>query len=296
MSWQDVMRAYRALLDQAQAPLAESLHERWVSYRTAVLGTQIQRPFHLRILLEELDNRRLALGVEKEEISILEHGCGSGMNVLYLVALGYSGARGVDIDSVDGFSHLNRIALAAGVTDRTFAVYDGLKLPLHTESVDFVFSNQVIEHVKREYVNAYFSEEKRVLKCGGVVLHQIPHRLTPYDSHTKTWFIHYFPNGVRNILYALSGHDPAYVERILSYRWPWFHRRMMRHYFGNCRDITLRRLAATRDFNRAGETTYDGSVFLRRLIDLGANARILRPALGPLIAQFVMLELIAEKV
>lgn len=71
---------------------------------------------------------------------------------------------------------------------------------------------------------------------------------------------------------------------------------MMRHYFGSCRDITLRRLAATRDFDRAGESKYDGSFFLRRLIDLGANTRFLRPALGPLIAQFVMLELIAEKV
>ena len=45
-----------------------------------------------------------------------------------------------------------------------------------------------------------------------------------------------------------------------------------------------------------GEATYDGSLFLRRLIDLGANARFLRPALGPLIAKFVMLELISEKI
>lgn len=99
-----------------------------------------------------------------------------------------------------------------------------------------------------------------------------------------------------NPLYVLSEHDPAYIEGILSYRWPWFHRRMMRHYFGNCRDIALRRLAATRGFNRAGEAAYDGSFFLGRLIGLGANARFLRPALGALIAKFVMLELIVEEV
>lgn len=289
------MQAYRALKDQGQAPSAESLHERWANYRSAVLGTRIQRPFHLRILLEELDNRCLALGAEKEEVSILEHGCGSGMTVFYLIALGYRGARGVDIGSDDNFCHLNRIAMTAGVRDPAFSVYDGLKLQFQKESVDFVYSNQVIEHVKENYIDAYFSEEQRVLKNGGIALHQIPHRLTPYDSHTRTWFIHYFPNGVRNILYALIGHDPAYVEGILSYRWPWFYRRMMRHYFGNCRDITLRRLAVTRDFNQAGEAAYDGSLFLRRMIDLGANARLLRPALGLLIAQFVMLELIAEK-
>ena len=296
MSWQDVMQAYRALQNQAQDPLAASLRERWASYRTAVFGTQIQRPFHLRILLEELDNRCLALGVEKEEMSILDHGCGGGMTVLYLIALGYRGARGVDIGSDDNFCHLNRIAMMAGATDRVFTVYDGHKLPFQTESVDFIYSNQVIEHVSEKYIDAYFSEERRILKYRGIALHQIPHRLTPYDSHTRTWCIHYLPYGLRNTLYALSGHDPAYVERILSYRWPWFHRRMLRHYFGSCRDITLRRLTVTRDFNRAGEATYDGSFFLRRLIDLGANARFLRPALGPLIAQFVMLELIAEKV
>ena len=104
MSWQDVLKAYRALQDEAHAPLATSLHEKWASYRAAVLGTQIRRPFHLRILLEELDNRCQALGVEKGELSILDHGCGGGMTVLYLIALGYGGARGVDIGSNDNFS------------------------------------------------------------------------------------------------------------------------------------------------------------------------------------------------
>ena len=56
MSWQEVLQAYRAFQDRAHAPLAASLHDQWANYRTAVRGTQVRRPFHLRILLEELDN------------------------------------------------------------------------------------------------------------------------------------------------------------------------------------------------------------------------------------------------
>ena len=38
---------------------------------------------------------------------------------------------------------------------------------------NFIFSQQVIEHVKDNLLNSYISEEKRTLRTNGIVLHQI---------------------------------------------------------------------------------------------------------------------------
>ena len=47
---------------------------------------------------------------------------------------------------------------------------------------DFIFSQQVVEHVDDDYIEAFLDEEVRVLSESGIVYHQIPHRWTPWES------------------------------------------------------------------------------------------------------------------
>jgi SAM-dependent methyltransferase len=291
VSWAAVRQAYSTLrtAESDGAPLDGA----WAAYRAAVEDTAERPPFHLRILLETLENVAKSHGIARDKVAILDHGCGGGLTVLYLIARGYHGACGVDLGHNGHIEPLNKILRRVGIAEQHFYNYDGLRLPFADGRFDLIFSQQVLEHVSAPYFEAYYSEEARVLKPAGVVLHQVPHRLVPYDSHTRTWLIHYFPKSARRLLYPLSGNDPDYVEAILALRWPWVHSRKMRQVFGNHRNITLRRLAVTRDFDKPGEAVFEGSTRLRKLIDLVSNAPVLRGVAGPIIANLVMTESLA---
>ena len=54
--------------------------------------------------------------------------------------------------------------------ERRFSVYDGRRLPLPNDSIDFLFSEEVLEHVHPTMVEDYYAEEARVLKPGAAAL------------------------------------------------------------------------------------------------------------------------------
>lgn len=293
MSWSTIKQACHRL--QVDEPGDEPLTARWAAYRSQVRESLARPPYHLRVLLETLDDLTSRTGLSRENLMILDHGCGGGHTILFLIACGFVRSYGVDLGGADRLARLNEVVAAAGIGEARFFVYDGNRLPFDDVQFDFVFSQQVLEHVSDPFFDAYYSEEARTLKPGGVALHQVPHRLVPYDSHTRTWLIHYLPKFVRPALYRATGNDPAYVERMLHLRWPWLHGRTMRRAFGNYQNITMRRLELTRDFTRPGEAPYDGSVGLRRLIDLGANTPVVRNVLGPIVTKFIMMESLSTK-
>ena len=113
----------------------------WSRYREHATAAASVPPYHLATLLEMLGR----VDKPRADIRILEHGFGSGSALLYLLAHGYTGIHGVDLGG--SAAALNRISAAAGLATPPFALYDGLKLPYADASFDFVFSQQVIEHV-----------------------------------------------------------------------------------------------------------------------------------------------------
>ena len=54
-------------------------------------------------------------------------------------------------------------------------------LPFADNTFDFVFSDQVLEHVQDH--NLAFAEIARVMKPGGISLHIFPARLKPTEAH-----------------------------------------------------------------------------------------------------------------
>lgn len=271
-----------AALSDGRSPNAE-----WSAFRNAAQATDGAPPFHLRTLIHEL--RKVQGQRSRADVTILDHGCGSGYTLLYLAALGWTNIYGVDVGGpAERLNPLMNDLL--GVSGKRFQIYEGATLPLPDESIDLVFSQQVLEHVNPNLYQRYLQEEARVLKAGGRAYHQIPQRLTPYESHTRTWFLHYLPlPAFRSAANAISrGNDVS--SRVLFLRWPWLIRADFRRVFAHIEDRTAQRAALIPDAD-----VQEGSMALRRLIANMCNL----PGLGLLarmiLGNLMMLELIAEK-
>lgn len=283
MSWVEVWAAYRgvAAARDAGRPFAAP----WQAFRDTVRG-QAAPPYHLRGLLA-------AIGAEagrgpRAELRILDHGCGGALTCLYLLTLGYEGVHGVDVGgNCETWNRLLREEF--GIAEARFRVYDGHTLPLADDSIDVAFSQQVLEHVTPAAIDSYYAEEGRVLK-GGVAIHQVPHRLVPYDTRTRTWLVHWLPRPLALRAYARLGRDAGFVANHLHLRSPAAHRRRTRAHIGACRDLTVQRLT-----DLTALDYYDGSLRLRRPMARLAGLPAVGGAIALALRNFVMIDTIARK-
>ncbi len=176
-----------------------------------------------------LENRHITKRIKqyfgdrpKESIRILDHGSGGwGATVFLLMALGYKKVSGLHIDNVDAANQFAREYF--GAIENPLREYDGAHVPFEDNSFDFIFSEQVLEHVVPDIIEDYYSEEARVLSPGGICYHIAPHRIRPYDSHSKTWLIHYLPRRLWLWFLARLGRDASSHEISLFLRTRYFH-------------------------------------------------------------------------
>lgn len=234
----------------------------------------MQPPAHLAPILETLNS----VPKQRAEITILDHGCGGGKTTLYLLALGYEGIHGVDVGG--NCESLNRLLTEeCSITDKRFHIYNGVKLPFGNNSIDFVLSQQVLEHLPDNVLDAYYAEEGRVMRQGAISYHEIPHRLMPYDSHMRSFFIHMAPRRLALQVYRMLGRNTHFYEHHLFLRWPWIHSRLARRHIGNVNDLTLRRV------RRAPVSDdYEGKISLRR----AAGILVTLPIMGKILSALAM--------
>ena len=124
---------------------------------------------------------------------VLDFGCGAGNMVEEYCAAGYD-AFGCDLLVGSESARLRRIDAAAG------------RLPFAGNTFDFVFSDQVLEHVQDH--ETAFAEIARVMKPGGISLHIFPARLKPTEAHVlvplagvmqnRWWLTLWAALGIRN--------------------------------------------------------------------------------------------------
>jgi|TARA_B100000959_G_scaffold248049_1_gene274696 SAM-dependent methyltransferase len=265
------------------APLAEV----WARFGDQAQTVAGRAPEHLSLLIDLV--RKKCGDQDPANVAILDHGCGSGLTMLVMAALGFTNIYGVDIGG--DLSALNRICRKVfGHDSDRFRVYDGDALPLPDASIDIVLSQQVLEHVRPAVLESYYREESRVLKQTGIAYHQVPHRLVPYESHTRTWFLHYLPRPIFIALLQLIRSDVPVIESHLYLRWPWRHKKLVRRFIGPYRDLTLDRLKMIRKFE-----TYDGPRGLRRLINRTIDLPVIGGALGAAIIWFVQIDTVTVK-
>jgi SAM-dependent methyltransferase len=142
---------------------------------------------------------------------ILDNGCGLGT---YLHAFGrYNNRRfGLEVElerALQAQEHAEGIVLGVGE-----------QLPFAAATFDFVFSNEVIEHVDDDA--RYAAEMVRVTRPGGRILIFSPNRWYPVEQHGIFWrgryifgnipLVNYLPTPLRN---RLAPHVRAYTGRQL---------------------------------------------------------------------------------
>lgn len=83
--------------------------------------------------------------------------------------------------------------------------FDGVNFPIFDKKKDFAFSNAVIEHVGNyEKQVEWLSNIKNISKK---LLITTPNRWLPFETHSMTFFFHWFPERVRNYFYCKIGKD-----------------------------------------------------------------------------------------
>lgn len=81
--------------------------------------------------------------------------------------------------------------------------FDGEKFPVFDRKFDFAFSNAVIEHVgSHEKQHIWLSE---ISKLTNMLFITTPNRWLPFETHSHTFFFHWFPDSIRNYFYHKIG-------------------------------------------------------------------------------------------
>jgi len=131
---------------------------------------------------------------------ILDFGCGAGRMVSAYRRIGYE-SYGCDLTMTEKSDLIRPIPK------------DSYSIPFPDNWFDFVYSDQVLEHVQDH--DLVFAEIYRVLKAGGVSLHSFPSRLKPTESHllvplggliqNRFWLTLWALLGIRNSFQAGKG-------------------------------------------------------------------------------------------
>lgn len=203
------------------------------------------------------------LNTNSKEDTILDFGCGGGVPLVLLKMAGYNNSYGVDLSNLDinKVKKQNYFIDLFNFNNKIFSELKDGKTNFNNEKFDIIISLQVLEHVKN--FNEYYEEITRLLKKQGKLILIFPHRFKPYDSHSKLYFVHYFPKFIRGIFYDLFTNEKKYYyEELLNLKSPFFHKKLAYKHFKNVKNF--------RDFNlkKFNQVSYDGNVYLKKIFIL----------------------------
>ena len=300
MSWKEIKSLYNSLLEDIDSP---KFKKKWEDFRKVVKNSERKKIQVTKFILESLNK----INKKKDDIYILDHGCGNGLKSVYLLALGYKNIYGVNVH--DEVEQLNKIILkTSDIEERRFFKTDGSKIPFSKEKFDLIISCQVVEHVNDKLIDFYYKEEGRVLKKGGYAYHEVPHLLVPYDSHSRLWLAHWAPNFIKPFAYGVlksiqqrknllkNGKDYAkkFNGKFLFLRLPGFHKKKLVKYIGyNIYEPNLK----DRIINKYNMIDFDNDApkLIRRFINIVLNLPLVGSFIGIFIKKFLMLHTLTKK-
>ncbi len=164
----------------------------------------------------EGQERRLAMIIKASQDclkgTVLENGCGVGMYVQHLAP--HAG-------KVIGLEYDFERAREAHLSSEYILNADGEALPFPSDSLDFILSHEVLEHVQDD--RQAVTEMVRVLRPSGRIVIFAPNRGYPFETHGIYWrgryhfgnipLVNYLPRPWRN---RLAPHVRVYTRRDLS--------------------------------------------------------------------------------
>jgi SAM-dependent methyltransferase len=236
-----------------------------------------------------------------KSIKILDHGCGSGLSVIFLILKGYTNTWGVTVNfdkNRKKIIMINRINKFINLllnnnnkNENRIQFYNGKTLPFEKNSFDFIFSQQVFEHLDINTKKSFIFSERLALKNNGLLYHQIPHRLVPYEAHTKNWFIHWLPLKIQKIFFRKKNYELNFIEKHLFLDWPWSVKAFFKDHSMSYENITYKRL---RNINNNSELK-GASLFIRKVIGFIFVLPFIGVLIIKLLAIFFMIEVFSYK-
>lgn len=134
------------------------------------------------------DYARSLLENRQGPVRVLDLGCGAGDSRNFFCSLNAQCSwQGAEVETSPELR-------AAGTNTSAITFFDGVNLPWDEGSFDLVYSNQVLEHVRRP--EALLAEVLRVLKPGGALAGSVSY-LEPYHSLS---LFNYTPYGLITVL------------------------------------------------------------------------------------------------
>ena len=242
--------------------------------KLSTLKKPIKNYLHLNYILENF----------KYDDKILDYGSGNSILISLLHFLGYNSLFGVDVIINKKREFIFKIC---NFNENNFYLIED-SLPFNDKYFDLVISNTVIEHVFN--VENYFSETSRVLKDDKKAYFIFPHRLRPYDSHTRTIFIHYFPKKLRKYLYDYFTKEGGnYYNNFLNLQYPGFYYKLSKRFFSSIENNTQERLLSS------SIEIYDGNKNFRKFYQSLIKIPILGKIILNLSYKFTQLSIILTK-
>ncbi len=117
---------------------------------------------------------------------VLDFGCGMGGMTLWMDEHYDCEIKGLDIDH-NHIEICNILKAKHNKEHVEFILQDIVKQPLD-EKFDYIFLNDVAEHIHPDYLQPIFSQLKNQLKPGGIIFVSYPPWEGPYASHLNSIF------------------------------------------------------------------------------------------------------------
>jgi ubiquinone/menaquinone biosynthesis C-methylase UbiE len=237
--------------------------------------------------------------LNKQDVNVLDWGCGRGREVLWLRENGYN-AYGIDIDS-QPISNGIELFKAKGYDDSILRVLSSNgETGFPDNYFNFIFSNQVFEHVRD--IDTLAAETRRITVKGGNGFHVYPARKSIVEVHLLMPFIHWFgKNILRKYLiacYVVMGKEPRWTElkdagfkdKVNTYYQYSINKTFYRSH------SEMKRIFQKQGFHVSFETINNPRIKSYPVFEKFANYPLTKSMLNFLLLNFKVVELLAQKV
>ena len=113
---------------------------------------------------------------------VLDAGCGLGGRTVYYSEKGPKSIVGIDIDA-DRIKFAKEFADYRNVKNISFLIANLTDIPFNSNHFDVIIMNDVLEHVRIDYLEKTLIELKRILKPGGRLFLEFPPWTSPFAAH-----------------------------------------------------------------------------------------------------------------
>ncbi len=243
--------------------ISEVIRKLWREYMIDILGipessavprieAEVRGDFHVD-LLNSLESQ----GWQLKRAIVLDIGCGTGALASALIARG-AHVIGIEPSFPWGYAAHHRLVKKKKDYGQII-IGNGAYVPLKDQSVDYVFSLQVLEHVPQEAANKIIREIARVLRPGGRAYITFESYLSFWEPHYKVRWFPYLPKKIGSAYLQLLGRDSAFL-------WDHIHYNSMLTLMKTCFEVGLYQSSWKIMMAKLNNPTVVNNIFRRQIL------------------------------